>query len=95
VAPTDSDTWQALTDPGLLRITRISVSTREDSLPLTDRCAPPGCAASDTGCPPRLAMRRVDIEVEGVATIDAALRRTLQASVSLRNPSVSGSCTGL
>jgi hypothetical protein len=95
VAPTDSDTWQALTDPGLLRITRISVSTREDSIPLTDRCAPPACAASATGCPPRLAMRRVDIEVEGVATTDAALRRTLQASVSLRNPSVSGSCTGL
>jgi type IV pilus assembly protein PilW len=94
LAPADSDTWQALTDPGLLRVTRISVTTREQSLALSDRCALLGCAAGATNCPPRLALRRVDIEVEGVATTDAALRRTLVASVSLRNPSVAGSCTG-
>ncbi|MEY4750439.1 MAG: hypothetical protein RIQ60_2653 [Pseudomonadota bacterium] len=93
ISPTDTDTWQALTDPGVLRITRVSVSSSEDSLDLSDRCnrgdCPPGSAAS---CPPRLLLRVVDIEVEAVASADPALRRRLGAHVTLRNPVVTGAC---
>ena len=93
ITPIDTDTWQALTDPALLRITRVSVSSSEDSLDLSERCArsdcPPGSSAT---CPPRLLLRVVDIEVEGVASADPALRRRLGARVTLRNPALVGAC---
>ncbi|MEY2690485.1 MAG: hypothetical protein RL375_4685, partial [Pseudomonadota bacterium] len=94
VTPADTDTWQALTDPGLVRITRVTVTSREDSVALTDRCASTTCATSAPDCPPRLVVRRVDIEVEGVATSDPGLRRRLAAQVNLRNPAVVGRCPG-
>lgn len=94
LTPTDADTWQALSDPGLLRVTRVSVSAREDSVSLIDRCSVTSCPTGAADCPPRLALRLVDIEVEGVATTDPALRRSLSAHVSLRNPAVIGTCPG-
>jgi type IV pilus assembly protein PilW len=97
--PTDADTWQALTDPGVLRITRVTVSTSVAALDLLDRCAigvcpapAPGAPPDSASCPPRLLLRLVDIEVEGIATADPGLRRRLGARVTLRNPGVTGSC---
>jgi type IV pilus assembly protein PilW len=92
VAPVNADNWNALTDPNLLRVTRVSVSSREDSLDLLERCANPSCPPGSTSCPPRLLQRLVDIEVEGVATTDPTLRRRLSARITLRNPALSGSC---
>jgi type II secretory pathway component PulJ len=92
VTPVDTDTWQALTDPNLLRVTRVSVSSRDDTLDLLERCANPSCPLGSTTCPPRLLQRLVDIEVEGVASADPTLRRRLSARVTLRNPALSGAC---
>lgn len=94
LTPSDADTWQALSDPGLLRVTRVSVSSREDTVSLADRCAVTTCPTGAVDCPPHLALRQVDIEVEGVATTDPGLRRSLKAQVSLRNPAVIGNCPG-
>lgn len=92
ISPSDADTWQALNDPGVVRVTRISVTSREQTVSLADRCAIAACPASAPDCPPRLALRQVEIEVEGVATTDPALTRRLRAQVSLRNPAVIGAC---
>jgi type IV pilus assembly protein PilW len=94
LAPSDADTWQALNDPVVVRVTRVSVRSREDAVSLADRCASTSCAASAPDCPPHLALRQVDIEVEGVAATDPGLRRSLKAHVSLRNPAVIGICPG-
>jgi type II secretory pathway component PulJ len=94
IAPSDGDTWQALNDPGLVRVTRVSVSSQVDAVSLADRCASVSCPASTPDCPPHLDVRQVDIEVEGMSTSDASLRRSLKAHVSLRNPAVVGTCPG-
>ncbi|MFM2066425.1 MAG: hypothetical protein RLZZ584_1334 [Pseudomonadota bacterium] len=108
LVPTDADTWQALTDPGVLRITGVSITTSLATIDLLDRCAVSTCptpgglpgtapgtppAAPDApSCPPRLLIRLVDITVDAVAAADPGLRRRLAARVALRNPGVSGRC---
>ena len=43
----------ALTDPALLRITRVSVSSSDDSLDLSERCARSSAACTSTAAASR------------------------------------------
>ena len=82
---------QDLTDPAILRITRLAITPVITSVSLAALC-PQACASSGT-CP-TLGLRRYDIVLEGQATADPALRREVRTSVHVRNNQWSGACPG-
>jgi len=82
---------QDLTDPAILRITRLAITPVITSVSLAALC-PQACASSGT-CP-TLGLRRYDIVLEGQATADPALRREVRTSVHVRNDQWSGACPG-
>lgn len=92
IDPGNGDTWEALTDPAQLRITRFVVSSSEQSVSLLDRCRFSTCPEGATSCPPRLHLRVLTLDIEAQSSVDASMRRSLQSRVRLRNDRVSGSC---
>ncbi|MEW6706160.1 MAG: prepilin-type N-terminal cleavage/methylation domain-containing protein [Pseudomonadota bacterium] len=84
--------WQAITDPEVVRISGFDIKLEKQLLPLDDYCAapcPPGAAAS---CPPVQELREARFTLTGQAVQDPRVKRSLQASVKLRNDRVLGSC---
>ena len=84
--------WQAMTDPQTLTVTAFRVTPRTDEMPL-DRHCPAACPAASTTCPPRLAVRSVDVALIGRATADARVVREVRGRARLRADAVLGSCT--
>ncbi len=85
--------WQELTDPGSLTITRFTITPHTRELSLGHLCEPV-CPASEPTCP-RLLLRHYAIEIAGQATTDPRLRREIHESVRLRNDSWPvGACPG-
>lgn len=82
---------QELTDPTVVRITRLAITPVTTVVSLDALC-PTGCTVSG-GCP-TLAVRSYDIELEGQATADPSLRREVRTSAHVRNDQWSGTCTG-
>ena len=98
--------WQALTDGNTLTISNFSVTPVQRCVPLQQYCTGGSsntCAACATdvatGCPtsicatcPFMNLRRLDIELVGVSTTDALVRRSLRESVRIRNDQLLGQC---
>lgn len=82
---------QELTDPTVLRITRLAITPITTSVSLAALC-PQACAPS--GNCPTLDLRRYDIVLEAQATADPALRREVRTSVHVRNDQWGGACPG-
>lgn len=87
---TADGTWQALTDPSIVRITGFTVEPTETSLHLGDLCPTP-CVAGTPNCP-TTTVRHYRIVLDGQAAADAALTRRLQLAVRVRNDRLEGSC---
>ena len=94
-------TWQDVTDPNSMTVTRFLVTDNATIIPVGDRCIrgcntvpPPMPSASSAACPnpPALTVRRYDLVLEATAPSDPTMRRTLRESVRIRNDQVSGSC---
>jgi type IV pilus assembly protein PilW len=81
--------WQQLTDPTVLRITRLSIEPQVQQIDLSAFCAHP-CPSGESCA--RLEVRAYDIEIEAQAVADASVRRSLRASVRTRNDAITGSC---
>lgn len=79
----EGGTWQQLTDPGTLTITRFEIQPSQAEVPIGERCDPP-CPSGDPRCP-RLLMRQFDIRIGGRATGDATVRRDIRETVRVRN----------
>lgn len=94
IAPGVGDQWQALTDPGLLRITRWQVRHESRSVSLLGHCANPVCPTGSSTCPPTARLRQVHIVLDAVDTRDSSVQRSLVTRVRLRNDEVSGACPG-
>jgi type IV pilus assembly protein PilW len=92
LAPLDSDTWQALTDPALVRALALQAAGSAELLDLSDRCEAQTCAAGSTDCPPRLSRAAVVLELTLAAVAEPALRRTARVEVRPRNPVLQGRC---
>lgn len=75
--------WQTLTDPGVLRITRFSVTPEVRTVPLGQLCTPV-CAPGSAGCP-TLQLRSYRIDVGGLAASDTAVMRDIVQRVRVRN----------
>jgi type IV pilus assembly protein PilW len=89
--PADGDTWQPVTDPALVRVTRFILHTETRTLDLGARCTA-ACPAGASGCPPTQSVRLVTVVLEGRATTDASLQRALRSTLRLRADPVQGLC---
>jgi type IV pilus assembly protein PilW len=82
--------WQALTDAATLAVTQFAVTTdvQQVVLPCFRACVTGGVGP----CPPVQDMRLVTVAIQGRATTDASVRRTIRSQVHLRNDPVRGEC---
>jgi len=76
--------WQELTDGNTLRITALRVTPR-DVGPATRMPCPNLCADGTEDCWPTLTVRELDVDIEGEATSDPSVKRSLRTVVRLRN----------
>jgi type IV pilus assembly protein PilW len=81
--------WQALTDPTVLKVTRFDVRLDEDTSVLACFKACPG---GGTACWPREAVRRFTVAIDGQAVADPAVRRSIVTGLRLRNDAATGAC---
>jgi type II secretory pathway component PulJ len=91
LAPADTDTWQALTDPQVVRLTELSVSPLPATLGLTDRCSLP-CPTGSTECPPRQIVRQLLVRLSAQSVADVSLQRSMSRLVHLPNDVLQGRC---
>ncbi len=86
-----SGNWQALTDAATVTVTAFRVVPTTQWVSLEEAC-PVACPASAAGCPPRLAVRDVALEISGRAVADPQVLRTVRSAARLRNDLVVGAC---
>lgn len=81
--------FQALTDTNVVRITNFSVNVTENSVPLPTCSAPP-CATATCPLPQgqSITTRDIDLQMDGEAVHDPKVKRTVQATVRVRNDEV-------
>lgn len=80
--------WQAVTDPGTVRITRFVLTPQVVAVGLGRYCTPP-CDDATAACPV-LRIRSLRIELGGQSTADPAIARELRETVRLRNDDLPG-----
>ncbi|MEO7057412.1 MAG: hypothetical protein ABI281_07155, partial [Caldimonas sp.] len=85
--------WQSLTDTGTLVVTAFRVEPHSAETSLAAFCEH-SCAASGASCPPRQLVRSFVVTLAARSARDAAVTRSLQSRVRLRNDVVLGSCAG-
>jgi len=92
ITPDTGDSWQPLTDPNAIQITRFAVTAIQHNLSLLAHCPTPACGSGDSTCPPRLQVSEVAVEIGATDPRDTSLTRMLRTRVRTRNDSVSGTC---
>ena len=100
----DSEQWQPLTDPKVLRVTTLTINPLATPrvVELYTYCAcltRLTCSAADfqasgpyESTRPRMTIRQFDIVVAGEAVHDPAVRREIRQSVRVRNDRLDGNC---
>ncbi len=83
--------WQALSDSASWTVTNFSITPTLQQVDLQGSCAA-SCPAGSSTCPPRVAVRAVELAISGRAIADPAVVRSVSSSVRLRNDLVSGAC---
>jgi prepilin peptidase dependent protein B len=81
--------WQALTDPNVLKVTRFDVQLQQET---SVQACFKECTGGGTACWPREAVRRFVVEITGEAVSDPAVKRSVATSVRLRNDTIAGAC---
>lgn len=92
IAPDTGDSWQPLTDPSAIQITRFTVTATQHSLSLLAHCPTPVCGSGSSTCPPRLQVNELVVELGATDPRDSSLTRLLRTHVRTRNDIVSGAC---
>ena len=91
LAPDERDHWQALTDPALLRVTRLSIRLEAQRQSLLGWCPQTHCGGQPD-CPPERIQRWVWIALDAQDRRDSRIQRTLATQMRLRNDEVNGAC---
>jgi type IV pilus assembly protein PilW len=91
IAPDERDHWQALTDPALMRVTRLAIRLDEQRQSLLAHC-PNAVCGSQPDCPPERVQRRVQVEIDAQDTRDSSVQRQQSTEARLRNDEVVGAC---
>lgn len=92
IPPDTGDSWQPLTDPNAIQITRFAVTATQHSLSLLAHCPTPVCASGNSTCPPRVQVNELVVEIGATDPRDSSLARVLRTQVRPRNDIVSGTC---
>lgn len=92
LTPGSGDHWQALTDPGRLRVSRWLVTRRDLVVDLLATCARNRCDAGDTLCPPQRRVRLLQVDLSGHDPAEPARTRHVQRLVRVRNDELQGRC---
>lgn len=85
-----SGNWQAMTDATLLAVTQFAITPRSEVIALAAACPTP-CAEDDDACP-RQQIDSFTVEISAHALADAAVARSVQALVRVRNDAGTGAC---
>lgn len=85
-----SGNWQALTDATLLAVTEFVITPQQGVIDLGAACPIP-CPPEGETCP-RQQVRSLALQISAHALADAAVTRTVQAQVRVRNDASSGAC---
>ncbi|MEX8493148.1 PilW family protein [Sphaerotilus sp.] len=91
IAPDDRDSWQALTDPALARVTRLLIRIEEQRQSLLALCPLTTCNGQ-ARCPPERVQRKVRVELDAQDARDSRVQRQLFTETRLRNDEVTGAC---
>ena len=91
VAPDERDHWQAMTDPALMQVTRLSIRLDETRQSLLAHCPNTVCGTRPD-CPPERVQRRVRVEVDAQDSRDSRVQRQQSTEARLRNDEVVGAC---
>ncbi len=83
--------WQQVTDPTTLTITNFGVTLRTQEIDLSRFCLRP-CPVGSLTCPPRQLVREFEVAIDGQATNQATVRRSMRANVRPRNDVMTGAC---
>lgn len=93
VAPDDRDQWQALTDPALMKVTRLSITVDEARHSLAGLCPQSNCGtATGASCPPMLVQHMIRVDIEASDARDSRIQRQLSTRAKARNDEVTGAC---
>ena len=93
--------WQPLTDPSVIRVTKLQCAESKTDIPVGDTCrsgcntsppTPPTAPTAACPNPPYVSVRRYDIVIEAEAAFDASFKRSARESVTVRNHAVAGAC---
>ena len=91
IAPDERDHWQALTDPALMRVTRLSIRLDTQRQNLLAQC-PNAVCSGQADCPPERVQRRVRVEIDAQDARDSRVQRQQFTEARLRNDEVVGAC---
>ncbi|MEK8048799.1 prepilin-type N-terminal cleavage/methylation domain-containing protein [Ideonella sp. DXS22W] len=76
------DTWQTLTDPAVMRVTRFDLTYTTQAVPLP--CGAQ-CPVSSRGCALDLLVRNATLVFSAQAASDASVKRSVRSDLRLRN----------
>lgn len=85
------DRWQPLTDRGVVKVTRLRINVRSQTVPLAGYCEVSCAIPTNQSCL-RQQVRNVDISLTGEAAHDRTVVRTINVSSRLRNDQIDGAC---
>jgi hypothetical protein len=87
--PGSFTSWQDLTDPKVMRVTRFAVvQSSPASLSSEVIPCPNLCPGGGTACWPRVVVRELAVTIEAQAATDASVRRAVTGRIRLRNDEV-------
>lgn len=83
--------WQALTDPGNLRVSAFRMASVQQTIDLEALCGQP-CEGAVTACPPRQHVVVMEIAISAASVADPGILGSASRRVHLRNGLLSGAC---
>lgn len=85
-------TWQTLTNTDLVQVTAFAITPTETSVDIRAACAKTCVDTSSAPSCPRVKVRTYNIVLTGQAKANAAVTRTLESQVRVRNDLLAGTC---
>lgn len=88
--------WQQVTDPETLKITNFKIKLTKQNIELERVCvktrADGGVCGGGGICPPVQEVREFVVRIDGEATNDATVKRSMRSTVRVRNDLINGQC---
>jgi type IV pilus assembly protein PilW len=77
--------WQALTDPGVMKVSQFDMKVKSSALPVPCGATCPTPPTGPGGCTLKISVRDIEVTIVANAVHDATVKRSLTDYVRLRN----------